>query len=399
MARRGLGNPMLGWLPMPHQTGDLPSYFWSVPDPERVALVEQELAEEGLPGPNYMFLVFASCIIATLGLLANSTAVIIGAMIVAPLMLPIRALAFGVLRGDPHRVEVAGIALGLGVAVAISLSALLGWLVGLPEFGSEVAARTSPNLLDLGVALAAGAVSGQAKLKPTISDAVAGTAIAVALMPPLCTVGLSLSVGHGAGAWGAFLLFLTNLLGIALACMLSFVWGGMAAGRKRTRRALGWTTALTALVVLPLGYSSFQLVNQARTAALAKHLLLTGTATFGNRMELLESRVDWASKAPELHLTVRTPDLPSPKQVGLLEAFLAQRTGQHFRLVFEVSRLDVVRAEASPQAEPKVHGAPSLPVQPKPIASPQGQSLPALDPAASTVPAEADGKGSQSLQP
>lgn len=373
---------------------------WSSDDERllRFAKLEAELAEEGLAGPDYVFLVITSCLIATFGLLANSTAVIIGAMLVAPLMLPIRAMAFGVLRGDVHRVEFAGVALAIGVALAVGLSSLVGWVVGLPEFGSEVLARTSPNLLDLGVAIVAGAVSAQAKLKPNISDTLAGTAIAVALMPPLCTVGLCLALGESHLAWGAFLLFVTNLLGIALACMVVFTWGGLGLGRARTRQALGWTVGLTALVVVPLALSFVKLLDQARTAALAKRLLVTSTHTFGNRMVLLDSRVDWGKTPPELALTVRTPEAPSPKQVRLLEQFLLERTKQPFELVFEVSRLELIRGRA-PEGDEGDEGHPGHPdgapteapqAAPAPSPLPEGEAT--ASPALGVQP-EAAGSG------
>ncbi|MBW4595831.1 MAG: DUF389 domain-containing protein [Brasilonema angustatum HA4187-MV1] len=77
--------------------------------------------------------------------------------------------------------------------VAVVLAWLIGSLVGLPEFGSEVVARCQPTLLDLGIAIAAGAISGYAKVQPKISSSLAGTAIAVALMPPICVIGFGLS--------------------------------------------------------------------------------------------------------------------------------------------------------------------------------------------------------------
>lgn len=77
--------------------------------------------------------------------------------------------------------------------LALFLSSLTGYLVNIPEFGSEALARTQPNLVDLGIAIVAGGISAFAKIRKGVNDAIAGTVIAVALMPPLCVVGLCLS--------------------------------------------------------------------------------------------------------------------------------------------------------------------------------------------------------------
>ncbi|MFM6403136.1 MAG: DUF389 domain-containing protein, partial [Microcystis sp.] len=143
----------------------------------------------------YLALIVSSCAIATFGLVANSAAVIIGAMIIAPLMLPIRSLAFGGLIGSWRLIRKSALAILVGTIIALAIAWLLGLLIGISEFGSEIQARSQPNLLDLGVAITAGAISGYAKIEPKISGTLAGTAIAVALMPPVCTIGLGLSQG------------------------------------------------------------------------------------------------------------------------------------------------------------------------------------------------------------
>lgn len=102
----------------------------------------------------------------------------------------------------------------------------LGLFTRLPTFGSKILARSEPTLLDLGIAIAAGSISGYAKVEPKISGSLAGTAIAVALMPPVCVIGLGLSQANFSLSFGATLLYLTNLLGITLSCMLTFLIAG-----------------------------------------------------------------------------------------------------------------------------------------------------------------------------
>ncbi len=113
-------------------------------------------------------------------------------MIIAPLMLPIRGLAFGALEGNVLLFRKGLIAILLGTLLAIALAFFVGYLVRFPAFGSEIISRSQPTLLDLGIAIAAGGISGFAKVQPKISESLAGTAISVALMPPICVVGLGL---------------------------------------------------------------------------------------------------------------------------------------------------------------------------------------------------------------
>ena len=146
--------------------------------------LRQDLLEESQLSWHYLLLVVASCIIATLGLLANSAAVIIGAMLIAPLMLPIRGAAFGILEADRRLIRASLLALVTGSVLAVAISTALGLLTGVAQFGSEVLARTQPTLLDLGVAVTAGALAGVAKIEPKLSSTLAGTALAAPWASP-----------------------------------------------------------------------------------------------------------------------------------------------------------------------------------------------------------------------
>lgn len=199
---------------------------------------------------DYVVLTVGACLIATLGLLSNSAAVIIGAMLIAPLMSPIRSVAFGILEGNLELVLAGLRALGVGTGIAIALSAMIGFGSGFLEYGSEVLARSSPTLLDLGIAITAGGISGYAKVQAKLSSTLAGTAIAVALMPPLCVVGLGIAQFNASLTLGASLLYCTNLLGITLACMLAFFLAGYSPFR-RARRPLSFVVLLTSLLVVP----------------------------------------------------------------------------------------------------------------------------------------------------
>lgn len=311
---------------------------------EEIEQIRDSLLEDSHLNLNYMVLTVSACLIASFGLLSNSAAAIIGAMIIAPLMMPLRGLAFGALQGNALLFRHSLISLIVATGVGIFLSCFLGLIVDLPEFGSEVLARTQPNLIDLGIAVVAGGMSGFAKTRPKVGDAMAGTAIAVALMPPLCVVGLSLSQGYWQFSWGAFLLYLTNFLGIVLACMLVFIWAGYAK-KGKTKRALASTLALTGVLVIPLGISFVQLIRQAQLQATLRSILVSRTVTVGQQVELIKTDVDWTANPPLVRLIVRANKPLTSKQVDLVEKFIEKEMKRPFQLVFQVREVREVRSK------------------------------------------------------
>jgi len=204
-----------------------------VDEPVSVGDVTQVVERGSIPSFGFFFMLAASGVIATFGLLSNSAAVIIGAMIVAPLMNPIISLSFGGIQVNRVLIFRSLLTIVIGTAVIITMAFLVSELIGWKLAGSELLARMSPSLLDLGIAVAAGAAAAFAYTRPGVSSALAGIAIAVALVPPLCTVGIALSLGQKAGtdigfsmgavsARGPFLLYLTNIFGIVLSASLIF---------------------------------------------------------------------------------------------------------------------------------------------------------------------------------
>lgn len=311
-----------------------------------LATIRQEMMEDSQLTWPYLTLVVSSCLIASFGLLANSAAVIIGAMLVAPLMLPIRGAAFGILEANRKLIRHSLVSLLVGSGLALAIATALAYLSGVAAYGSEVISRSQPTLLDLGVAITAGALAAVAAVETRLSSAVAGVAIAVALMPPLCVVGLWLAQANWAMALGALLLYGTNLFGITLACMVAFVVLGYVP-LSQANRPLAITMVFTALLVLPLSATTLQLLRQNQLEASLRNALLDRTLTF-QRLKLVEMEVNWLSTPAEVVLTVRTADPVTPKQVGPLEDFLKQELGRSFKLHFLVSNLQDVTSESQP---------------------------------------------------
>jgi uncharacterized hydrophobic protein (TIGR00271 family) len=173
----------------------------------------------------FIVFLFLSTIIATYGVLADSTATVIGAMIIAPLMTPIVATTAALVMGRARRAVHSILIVAGGIILVITLSAIIGLItfnVVSVTTNSQIASRIAPNLDDLIVALAAGSAAAFAFSRSDIADSLPGVAIAIALVPPLSVVGITLSQGEWNAA-GAMLLFLTNLLSILLAGGIVFL--------------------------------------------------------------------------------------------------------------------------------------------------------------------------------
>ncbi|NCO76267.1 MAG: DUF389 domain-containing protein [Cyanobacteria bacterium] len=310
-------------------------------DIENIKCLDKTLTLDSSWNTDFILCTVSACLIATFGLLSNSAAVIIGAMIVAPLMLPLRGLAFSACEGNLNLFRKALFSIIGATLLSIFLSSLIAKIVSFPDVGSEIIARTQPNLLDLGIAITAGAISGFGKVRSGISETLAGTAIAVALMPPLCVVGISFAMGNSSFAYGSFLLYLTNLLGITLACMIAFILSGYTKATK----ALGWTTVLTLLLIIPLGSSFFRLLQQQRIETEIKQKLVNETITVGKDVDNVRVRIEWTSLPPVINVVLQTDKYISPNQVRLVENFLNQRLNDDFEVVFSIIPIRNIRAK------------------------------------------------------
>ncbi|MFZ0408802.1 MAG: DUF389 domain-containing protein [Cyanobium sp.] len=325
---------------------------------QRLEALQLEFQQDAQFGLVFVVLTLGAALIATLGLLANSAGVVIGAMVVAPWILPLQAMAFEVLRGSLPSFGTALRTLLLGVLLGVAVSVGVGLLVGMPSFGEEVFARTRPNLLDLAVALAAGGVAMFAKLRKEAISALAGLAIAVALVPPICVVGLSLSAGLWSQAMGALLLFLTNLLGILSGAMVALSLLERPFRGRLLHSRLGLTSlALTALLVVPLGGSFLNLLASSRRQAaqqsietLVQQSLSNETITLGRDSKLESIHIQWDLDPPLIvaRATVSAPNLPTGRQVEAVQQFINGRLApRRFRLVVQRTAIDVVEPEAA----------------------------------------------------
>ena len=275
--------------------------------PERRQEVTDELFPEGpaLRSYLYRFAVLQSLavLIATFGLISDSAAVVIGAMLVAPLMRPVLSVAAAMVSGWPLRQ-------GTFFTVVVLTSAgsvFLAWATAellLPDstpISAEILARTSPTLIDVGIALAAGAAGAYATVRTEVGGALPGVAVAVALVPPLAAVGVTFALGRTDLAWGSLLLYLTNLAGIVLIAAFVFLLTGFAPklqiiGEER-RIKVGIITAAVAVlaVSIPLGIQSWSGIKTNQDTSVASERVqewLKGTGLQETGIEVDGKQVD-----------------------------------------------------------------------------------------------------------
>ncbi len=173
-----------------------------------------------------------SVVVAVMGLSADSAAVVIGAMLLAPMMQPVLATAASIAMALFQKSLRSFVVVVLATLWSIVLAYLLAALFVNGELPNEVTSRTAPDIRDLVVALAAGTAGAYATVRKDVSASLPGVAVAVALIPPLGAVGISLEAGNATFAWGAMLLYTTNLFAIILAGVVVFVVTGFVPPRR-----------------------------------------------------------------------------------------------------------------------------------------------------------------------
>jgi len=234
--------------------------------------------ERGHKLTSWWVMLLLSVAIATFAVLADSTAVVIGAMLVAPLMTPIMGIAAAIVHGWRGRMlsSLGLVAAGVGAAIVLAFI-LATWVPTLVPLAtnSQVTSRISPTLIDMLIALAAGAAGAYATVDDRVSSSITGVAIAVALVPPLSVVGVTLEAGLVNDALGAFLLFLTNLVSIILAGSVVLYLTGFATfsrfveNRDEILTTIGTVAVAAMLIMVPLFFTAEGILSQSGRQALA----------------------------------------------------------------------------------------------------------------------------------
>ena len=304
---------------------------------ERKLEIVKEIKEGSQPSGSFYTLLLAASLIASFGLMANSTAVVIGAMLVSPLMTPILGMSLALVRGSGKLFWRATQAEIFGVFLAIGIATLFGLLPMNLEPTPEMLARTQPNLLDLLVAVLAGFAGAYAMVDERISPALPGVAIATAIVPPLANTGLCLGIGAYIGAWGSFLLFFANFISILLVAAAVFLAAGLASEFLSKSpwdliRRFGWATLAFLVLVVVLSNALMKMIQDRKLDRVIKQVM---TAELAN--------LSYASLDKQMHktennqvyvlATVRAPRIIPPNEVGKIQDALFRRLEKPINLI------------------------------------------------------------------
>lgn len=264
----------------------------------------------------FLIMLTLAAVIAIAGVLTDSTATVIGAMIIAPLGTPILGIALGIVTGHLNLVLRSMMWVLIGLVIVVILGLFFTVFVATPESlatNSQVLGRTSPSLMDLVAALATGFAGGFAMCRKDLSAVLPGVAISISLVPPLGVVGVCAGQGQWGDALGALVLFLSNVVALVIAGSIVFTMGGYARDPGSSpvanrRRAYMVVTVLAIIVAVPLAGNSIATIAIARWTETIQDVATTWlTDEQGARVY----DVDWSGFDATLSITTDDGSVPS----------------------------------------------------------------------------------------
>lgn len=316
-------------------------WHWLTEEPASVASINRSLWQASVPSFSFYFMLALSGLVATLGLLGNSVAIIIGAMIIAPLMGPIIGMAYSIVVANRRLLRRSTLTVVTGVILTILTSTFVASILGLPNIESEIVSRSNPTLIDLAIALAAGAAGAFAHSRRRIANALPGVAIAVALVPPLSVVGIGLALYKYELAIGAMLLFLTNLTGIIFSggiVFLSQSYGSI----ERAKRGLSISVVILFLLGLPLGIALEELIVKESVQATVEEMIRRRTLTF-SQTDIRSIEVEPLQDIVIVRMEVAAPrDSISANQIELVQEFVSREVDKPVSLQVRIIAIEVI---------------------------------------------------------
>jgi uncharacterized hydrophobic protein (TIGR00271 family) len=315
----------------------------SLKEDEKIA-VYMQLRRAARADADYHVMMVLAAAVAALGLLLDSTAVVIGAMLLAPLMSPIAGAALGVVQGDAKLIRLSVGSVVSGTLAATVTALATAFILPGAEVTAEFTARTEPGLLDLLVALGSGMAAAYAISRPGMSASLPGVAVAAALVPPLAAVAVGIALGEWTDSAGAALLFSTNLAAIAAASALTFLWIGFRPDADRAGRfgvfgrGVVWLTVLLVAVSVPIGILTARALDADALASRAHDSLAAASAELEG-VEVASATVDRSGDALTVHATLLAEGPLLPEQAASLRRALERDLGSPVVLEVEVTQL------------------------------------------------------------
>ncbi len=309
-------------------------------------MAELSIRREDQWSVRFTVMLTLSVVVAVMGLSADSPAVVIGAMLLAPLMQPVLATAACIAMALLVRAVRSFAVVLIATVGAVGLSYVLAAMFVNGELPNEVTSRTAPDIRDLVVALGAGSAGAYATVRKDVSSSLPGVAVAVALVPPLAVIGITVQAGNATFAWGALLLYVTNLFAITLAGAFVFVVTGFVPPRRLAttfRRSAMGATAVGAIVIavaLPLYSASTAAVERSDREVEALDIV---SAWLGSTDRREAPRVTFEQE----RITVAVRSFDSPPDPDPLIVALQTGFGDEAIVSIEWDRVDQATATAT----------------------------------------------------
>ncbi len=308
------------------------------------------------PDHYYFMMVVLSCTVATYGLLSNSTAVVIGAMLIAPLMGPILGGAMAIATNSNELLKLSAKTEALGSVTAVVLATLLTLVLPSAELTPEVLARTSPTILDLVIALASGAAGTYAICMKPQGATLPGVAISTALMPPLCVVGIGLAKQEFGVVSGALLLFLANMVAINVAAIALFQLAGFSkdsCGENddntcvKPQYRMIYPVVLLVLISVPLAFIMYKTYTQASTERIIKSSLAESLDVIAPQSTLMSVDYKDTDNQIQVGAAFRTTKIIVPENIRQMENLLELRLGKPVSVNADVVLVQKVNNKAN----------------------------------------------------
>ena len=289
--------------------------------------------EEGSTATKDYFVMNAlATVVACFGLLADSAAVVIGAMVIALLLGPISGISLALLDGEMRLLRKSLLTEFAGIVIVILVALVIGFIFKEIPPGKEILTRTTPNILDLMIALGGGAAGAYATVAPRLNLGIVGVAIATALVPPLSVFGILLARGETALALGGLLLFLTNIVAIQFASSVVLWFHGyhhitrLPQDHKSLLLRNGVSAAMLLVLAVVLSVNLKQSLDKQQMESAVRSALKKALNDYpGSR--LVELGFNRKHKKHIISAVIRTPTVFTPRQVAELSAKLPSMDG------------------------------------------------------------------------
>ena len=308
-------------------------------DEDRQKKVYNEIKESAQGDFDFFVLTIFSGIIITLGLVVDSSAVVIGGMLLAPLVWPILSLSLGIVKGRSKLIQDSSFTLLRSTLLIFVIAIIIGIIS--PEYalkGTEFLSRTSPTIFELFIALAAGFIGAFVIAYPKIGAAIAGVVVAAALVPPIAVMGVAIAHSNVSLAGGAFILYLSNLIAVTFSASVLFFVAkfkgpSSESGQERRKSNMRWTLLFLLVLMVPLFLITSSTIKENKQQVIVREIV---SATIPEAV-ITSVSIDDKSEISIISITIQYSENLTGSQISDLEDVLSKRINKEV-----ISRITVV---------------------------------------------------------